>query len=244
MSQKPAKSREPGQVGDTGNGRHRLVRIAGLIALLLAMVLILSWLADIQPVLGLLGRTTWWLLAPATGCLLIAYGLQAWYWQQALAATITRPGNTPTKGPAATVGPGRKLADDLAITSLSSLLAKLTPLPDISLKVITTGKAINVSMTDASTAAVIERVLMIVVRLIILVLAVMLFAWQDSDSLLTLVLAAGAIAGALTLIFWVVRHPDEAIAKVASLQRLPYSHRMPLDKMGAKSEKTGSWSHR
>jgi hypothetical protein len=207
-----------------------LATIAGLLALFLLVWLVLSWLGDARRVFDILGQTAWRLLLPSAVVLLLAYALHAWRWQQALAASVTRVRQLPATGLMAAGGPGRHLADGLAVMGVSSLLAILTPLPDVSLKVVTTGEATDASMTEASTAVVVERLLMILVRLITLILAVALLAAGNADSLVTILLGAAVIIAALGLTFWIVLHPHEAVEKMAWLRRLPYSERVPLEK--------------
>ena len=108
-----------------------------LLALAVTLVIgaIFFWFIDLDQVIELLRQADWRLLAAGMGALLVSYVLLAVRWRYLLA---NRTGFFPS----------------FHAINISNLVNSLTPIPEIALRVLITGRSANMSIPGATSGAV------------------------------------------------------------------------------------------
>ena len=127
-----------------------------LLALAVTLVIgaIFFWFVDLDQVIELLRQADWRLLAAGMGALLVSYVLMAVRWRYLLA---NRTGFFPS----------------FHAINISNLVNSLTPIPEIALRVLITGRSRDMSISGATSGMLVERSLEQVMRVLAFLLALL-----------------------------------------------------------------------
>jgi len=115
-------------------------------------------------------------------------------------------------------------------TSVGNLISILTPIPDAALRVVTTEQGTPISLTQATASMMVDRVMVTLMRIVSFIIAVSFFAIGKQESGITILISILLIGTALWLLFWIARHPEEAIAKISRFRRIPYANQGAVKK--------------
>jgi uncharacterized protein (TIRG00374 family) len=172
-----------------------------LLALAVTLVIgaIFFWFVDLDQVIGLLREADWRLLAAGMGALLVSYVLLAVRWRYLLA---NRTGFFPS----------------FHAVNVSNLVNSLTPIPEIALRVLITGRGGDISIPGATSSMLVERSLEQVMRVLAFLLA-LLTGYVISFKTGSMLVNAGLILGFLALMVWLIRNAENIVEKIQTLLR-------------------------
>jgi uncharacterized protein (TIRG00374 family) len=175
-----------------------------LLALVVTLVIgaVFFWLVDLDQVITLLREADWQLLAAGMGALLVAYVLLAVRWRYLLA---NRPGFFPS----------------FHSVNISNLVNSLTPIPEIAVRVLITGRGADMSISGATSGMLVERSLEQVMRVLAFLLA-LLTGYVISFKTGSILVNAGLILVFLGLMVWMIRNAEIIVEKIQILL-----HRFP-----------------
>jgi uncharacterized protein (TIRG00374 family) len=172
-----------------------------LLALAVTLVIgaIFFWFIDLDQVIELLRQADWRLLAAGMGALLVSYVLMAVRWRYLLA---NRTGFFPS----------------FHAINISNLVNSLTPIPEIALRVLITGRSADMSIPGATSGMLVERSLEQVMRVLAFLLA-LLTVYVISFNTGSMLVNAGLILGFLALMVWLIRNAESIVEKIQILLR-------------------------
>ena len=184
----------------TGN-EYRFIFIS--IGILLALLLISSFFIDMKLVLTVILGANWLMVAAGTVLFLLGIVLIDYRWWRLLSQ----------------VPAFRRL---IHATHVSYIVPILSPIPNIPVRVITSGVATKATIPQASTAMMVERMIAQIMRIIAFILAVMLGAQAELDprSLFKSFLVA---VGILVIFLLAVRYYEKVVGwSDALLRKMPF----------------------
>ncbi len=185
------------------SSQHEWRFIISSIGVLLVLLLVGSFFIDMKQIAGVILRANWMMLVVGLMLFLAGIALIDYRWWRLL-----------SKLPSF-----RRL---IHATHVSFIVPILSPIPNIPVRVITTGVGTRVTIPQASTAIMVERMIAQIMRIIAFILAVMLGAQAELNpgSLLrSFVLAVVLMA----LFLLAVRHYEKIVgASDALLQKTPF----------------------
>ena len=166
------------------------------ILLALAVTLIIGglffWFVDLNQVIEQLRQADWRLLAAGMGALLVSYVLIAVRWRYLLG---NRPGFFPS----------------FHSVNMSNLVNSLTPIPEIALRVLITGRDQGMSVPSATSGMLVERSLEQVMRVLAFLIALLtgyVIALRTSSMLVN----GGLILGFLALMVLIIRNAESIVS--------------------------------
>jgi len=164
-----------------------------LIAFLATLVIggIFFWFVDLDQVIDLLRLADWRFLSAAVVALVVAYILLALRWRYLLG---NQPGFLPS----------------FHSVNMSNLVNSLTPIPEIALRVLITGKGTGMSIPGATSGMLVERSLEQVMRVLAFLVA-LLTGYVVAISSGSVVLNASLIIGFLVLMALLLRNAERVI---------------------------------
>ena len=164
-----------------------------LIAFLATLVIggIFFWFVDLDQVIDLLRLADWRFLSAAVVALVVAYILLALRWRYLLG---NQPGFLPS----------------FHSVNMSNLVNSLTPIPEIALRVLITGKGTGMSIPGATSGMLVERSLEQVMRVLAFLVA-LLTGYVVAVSSGSVVLNASLIIGFLVLMALLLRNAERVI---------------------------------
>ncbi|UCF27687.1 MAG: flippase-like domain-containing protein [Chloroflexota bacterium] len=169
------------------------------------------WLVDLNQVITLLRQADWRLLAAGIGALLVAYMLMAVRWRYLLA---NRTGFLPS----------------FHAINISNLVNSLTPIPEIAVRVLITGRGADMSISGATSGMLVERSLEQVMRVLAFLLA-LLTGYVISFKTESMLVNAGLILVFLGLMVWLIRNAESIVGKVqVLLHRFPRLDQKQVEK--------------
>jgi uncharacterized protein (TIRG00374 family) len=176
------------------NSRRKLWLIIAGIGLL---VILFVFLIDVDALLNLLGDITWSYVAIATIILLIGYLLLAVRLRYIL---FNRTGWWET----------------FYANSIAFMLHIALFVPALAARVASTGSITSASLSQASSAILIERLMEQIMRLLATILAILLFTSKQTYPSVSIGLGVFLLVAVFGAIFWIVNHPEQAINSLAS----------------------------
>jgi uncharacterized protein (TIRG00374 family) len=166
------------------------------ILLALAVTLIIGglffWFVDLNQVIEQLRQADWRLLAAGMGALLVSYVLIAVRWRYLLG---NRTGFFPS----------------FHSVNMSNLVNSLTPIPEIALRVLITGRDPGMSVPSATSGMLVERSLEQVMRVLAFLIALLtgyVIALKTSSMLVN----GGLILGFLALMVLIIRNAESIVS--------------------------------
>ena len=184
-----------------------------LLALVVTLVIgaVFFWLVDLDQVIRLLRDADWQLLAAGIGALLVAYVLLAVRWRYLLA---NRPGFFPS----------------FHSVNISNLVNSLTPIPEIAVRVLITGRGADMSISRATSGMLVERSLEQVMRVLAFLLA-LLTGYVISFKTGSILVNAALILVFLGLMVWIIRNAEFIVEKIRILlQKVPRLDQRQVEK--------------
>jgi uncharacterized protein (TIRG00374 family) len=172
-----------------------------LLALAVTLVIgaIFFWFVDLDQVIGMLRQADWRFLAAGMGALVVGYVLLAVRWRYLLA---NRTGFFPS----------------FHSVNISNLVNSLTPIPEIAVRVLITGRSANMSIPGATSGMLVERSLEQVMRVLAFLLA-LLTGYVISFKTGSILVNAGLILGFLALMVWLIRNAERIVERIQVLLR-------------------------
>jgi len=193
------ESLTPEQTSNKGQYRFIFISIGILLALLLAS----SFFIDMKQVVAVILGANWLMVLAGTVLFLLGIALIDYRWWRLLSR----------------VPAFRRL---IHATHVSFIVPILSPIPNIPIRVITTGVGTKATIPQATTAIMVERMIAQIMRIIALILAVLLGAQAELNpgSLLkSFVIAVGIMA----LFLLAVRYHKTIVAATDSLlKKMPF----------------------
>jgi uncharacterized protein (TIRG00374 family) len=192
-----------------------------LLALAVTLIIggIFFWFVDLDQVIEQLRQADWRLLAAAIGALVVGYVLLAVRWRYLLG---NRPG----------------FLSAFHATNMSNLVNSLTPIPEVALRVLITGRGVGMSISGATSGMLVERSLT----------GYVIFFKTGS-----LLVNAALILGFLFLMVWLLRRAETLVVWIqVQLTRVPRLDQQRVEKVltdllqglklaGGPRQLTGSW---
>jgi len=187
----------------------RHMRLA-ILALVVALLFLILWLVDWDFLWLLLRRTDRFKVLVAIPFVLASFLLLVSGWRYLLPV---------------------KLAwwEIFSVTGVSFALSSLTPFPDSALRIITTEQGTAASLTEATAALAMERLLALIMRLLAFIALVSVWTGPGADSTPVVIVRLALILAAVAAILWIVRHPNAVAAGAARLSRLPHANNLHLE---------------
>lgn len=165
---------------------------------------IFFWLIDLDQVINLLRGADWRILIAGMGALVVSYILLAVRWHYLL-------GNRPGFFPA------------FHAVNLSNFVNSLTPIPEIALRVLITGRGAGMSIPGATSGMLIERSLEQIMRTLAFLVA-FLTGYVISIKTGSILVNAALIFGFLAAMAWLLWRAENVViwiqAQLARFQRL------------------------
>jgi uncharacterized protein (TIRG00374 family) len=185
-----------------------------LLALAVTLIIggIFFWFVDLDQVIEQLRQADWRLLAAAIGALVVGYVLLAVRWRNLLG---NRPGFLPA----------------FHATNMSNLVNSLTPIPEIAVRVLITGRGVGMSISGATSGMLIERSLEHVMRTLAFLVA-LLTGYVIFFKTGSLLVNAALILGFLFLMVWLLRRAETLVAWTqVQLTRVPRLDQQRVEKV-------------
>ena len=170
------------------------------------------WFVDLDQVIELLRQADWRLLAAGIGALLLSYALMAVRWRYLLA---NRTGFFPS----------------FHAINISNLVNSLTPIPEVALRVLITGRSSGMSIPGATSGILVERSLEQVMRVLAFLLA-LLTGYVISFNTGSILVNGGLILGFLVLMVWLIRSAEKIVSWMQiQLARFPRLDQRQVEKV-------------
>lgn len=189
--------------------RRRLRRLLIIVAGVALFLLLLS-LIDLNSLIVMLRATSFYQVFLAVPFLLASFLLLVTGWHYLLPSKVS-------------------WREIFHVTCVSFAVSITTPIPDSALRIITTEEGTELTLTEASVALAMERLLIIIMRLIAFIAFLSMWTVQRTKSPLVNIVKAIFIILAIYAIIWIVRHPEAIIAKSGRLSSLPFLHNLNVE---------------
>ncbi len=181
----------------TAKSEYRFIFIS--IGILLLLLFISSFFIDMKQVVSVIVQANWLLVLAGTALFLLGIAMIDYRWWRLLA-----------KVPAF-----RRL---MHATHVSFIVPILSPIPNIPIRVITTGVATRATIPQATTAMMVERMIAQIMRIIAFILAVLLGAQAEVNPG-SLLKSFGIAVGVLALFLLAVRYHEKVVGWTDALLR-------------------------
>lgn len=170
------------------------------------------WFVDLDQVVDLLRQADWRLLVAGIGALTIGYVLLAARWRYLLG---NRPGFLPA----------------FHATNMSNLVNSLTPIPEVAVRVLITGKGDGMSISGATSGMLVERSLEQVMRTLAFLIA-LLTGYVISINTSSVLVNVGLILGFLILMAWLLFRAESLVAWTqVKLSRIPWLDKQKVEQV-------------
>jgi uncharacterized protein (TIRG00374 family) len=187
-------------------------RLLFALAVTLIIGALFFWFVDLDQVIALLRQADWRLLAASMGALLISYVLMAVRWRYLLA---NRTGFFPS----------------FHAINISNLVNSLTPIPEIAVRVLISGRGSGMSIPGATSGMLVERSLEQVMRVLAFLLA-LLTGYVISINTGSMLVNAGLILVFIALMVWLIRNAENIVSWIqVQLARFPRLDQRQVEKV-------------
>ena len=181
----------------SAKSEYRFILIS--IGILLALLAVSSFFIDMKQVASVIVKANWLMIAVGVVFLLLGIALIDFRWWRLL-----------SKVPAF-----RRL---IHATHVSFIVPILSPIPNIPIRVITTGVGTRATIPQATTAIMVERMIAQIMRIIAFILAVLLGAQAEVNPG-SLLKSFGIAVGVMALFLLAVRYYEKIVAGTDALLR-------------------------
>jgi uncharacterized membrane protein YbhN (UPF0104 family) len=173
------------------------------IGVLVLLLVISSFFIDMKQVVAVIIQANWLMVAAGTILFLLGIVLIDYRWWRLLSR----------------VPAFRRL---IHATHVSFIVPILSPIPNIPIRVITTGVATKATIPQATTAIMVERMIAQIMRIIAIILAILLGAQADVSPS-SLLKSFGIAVGILAIFLLAVRYYEKVVSWTdAILRKMPF----------------------